>query len=157
MSTKLRSPFRDATAARHGYRRADAPRPDLLQGDWRVTFLGNEALLDLHAKARKLLGIGKLYGLRFDGLRATHLLGNPKRKLSEAKPADLDLGASAIDGRPCVVMTSDPANGALWSQLRTELRMLDDDTLIGVDLVGPPRVTIPLPFVLHRHNGKALS
>ncbi len=146
---KPKPTFRDATEARHAYRRAEGVDLAAALGDWRLEVVGSPGYRDLHGKALRLLGIQGLWGLRIEPGELWHLVGRPKR-LEQVRPLDLAPGRSGVDDRPALVAVAPGGAGRLWSRVRVEVRRLDADRLVGVDLVGPVRLTVPLPFVLHR-------
>jgi hypothetical protein len=149
--SRTKTHFRDATAARHGFKRAHAPTTALIQGDWDIEFLAHKRWLDVLPRVQRVLGIHKLYGMRFEESQALHLLGKPKRN-NAVKPMTVSLGASAVDGRPAMTLVAEAVNGKLWETFSAEIRVLDDDTLVGVDLIGRGDYVLPMPFLLHRRE-----
>lgn len=145
--------YRDTTAARHAFRRAVAPGVDAISGDWEIEYVGGEIVGRLRPWRERILGLSKLFGLRFESTAAHHLLGRPKRGLEQAKPLAVQLGPSELDGEPAVLCLPAPELGGAWSLFRLEVRALDDDELIALDVVGPRGWSIPMPFLLHRHDG----
>ncbi len=146
--------FRDATSARHAYRRASAISVREVEGEWRIEFVGEDGD-GWRKKALRLLGLTGLSGTRFRDGQLLHLTGKERKGLDEVHPLLLVEDLSPVDGAPTLGAVAGPGANFLWSQIRGEVRRLDVDTLVGVHLVGPARVTIPLPFVLHRHHAKA--
>lgn len=153
MGTRTR--LRDATAARHAWRRADPLEPSDASGSWRIEHLGRDDVLRARAAVRRALGIGNLVGMRLEGSTAWHLVGRRVGGDASATPLGLEVGASAVDGRPTLVARAGPDLGALWRFARLELRRLDDATLVGVDLLGPVALAVPAPFLLHRDEPRS--
>lgn len=139
----------DTTAARHAYRRASPATDAEFEGDWSIEFLGDRRWLTILGRAQRVLGIANLHGLRFEGDLVWHLVGS-SRSLTAVKPLHRATAFSQVDGEPTTIMASGPDNGPLWQLVRSEVRTLGPDRLIGVDLVGWSRLVVPMPFLLHR-------
>lgn len=147
---KTKALFRDSTEARWAYRRARAPMVGELAGDWKIDFLGPGKWLDLLPKAQRVLGISNLFGMHFEGAVAWHLVGKKASRVTPVKPLTIADGTSLFDGERTARLTSIEENGRLWEQFSSEVRVHDETTLVGVDLIGWEQWVVPMPFVLTR-------
>lgn len=134
------------------YRVLPAPEPDALVGDWRASFLGPRSLRAVAPLGVARAGLPGWQGKRFarapdgSGITGTNVLRGETRLAMALRVAD-----SAVDGRPCGVISYADDAPLPWRHVRDEVRVLDAERLLAMSLLDLPGGGVgALPFLLTR-------
>ena len=72
---------------------------------------------------------------------------------TERYPMSSRIGPSSIDGKPAFIVTYPQDTRHPWCRATDELRMIDDDTLLGITFFNYPLIKyLPVPFLLRREQ-----
>lgn len=138
-------------ALRRRWRGLAAPAVEEVAGEWRASFVGPGWLRWAGPRGVGALGLPGWEGKRFEleedgGLAGTNLVRGGTRLEMAA-----GLDASAVDGRPAIVVAYGDAAPLPWRHVRDELRRLDDRRLLAMSLLDVPGGGRgALPFLLTR-------
>jgi cholesterol oxidase len=129
------------------WRTLPAPSLEAALGDLDARFTGPRWLQALAPRGLAALGLPGWRGKRFEArdaeLAGTNRTAAGERLAMRARPA-----ASAIDGRPALVVTYAAAAPLPWRRVRDELRELPDGRLLALSMLDVPLPALPLPFLL---------
>jgi hypothetical protein len=120
-------------------------------GTWRATFTGPAWLRAIAPRGLHLLRFGGWWGkeIHADGTAINLFFRDGHR--TSAYPMAVSETRSLLDNKPCLA-TSYSANAPIpWRFVVDEFRALDENTLLGLTILGKPStINPPLPFILQR-------
>jgi len=129
-----------------------------MRGAYQAAFTGPWWLRTIAGPGLYPIGLGGWWGKQFDGHGQGSNIVRHGGKLTTKMPVRLAEEPSLIDGEPCLVVLYPPESPFPWPWVIDELRLLDDNRLLGMTLVTrPPLNKIALPFLLtHKPDIHAL-
>ena len=131
--------------------------PDLRNGFFRARFIGPAWLRLSAGPCVALSGLPGWQGKRFlDSSQATNILLR-HGKVQEKFHMQCSERPSLIDGRPGVDLSYGEQGPIPWRWLRDELRVLDENTLLGMTVIDLPLLrNLAFPFLLSRDHEPGL-
>lgn len=126
-----------------------SPQESLLQGRFRAHFVGPGWLRRIAPSAIMLSGLGGWWGKELSGFAEAHNLVLRRQALNKSHAMLLSQAPSIIDGKPCAQLRYH--SGFPWRWVVDELRVIDDNTLLGMTLANAPLLRrLAFPFLLER-------
>ena len=129
-----------------------------MQGIYQSAFVGPLWLRTIAGPGLYPLGLGGWWGKQFDGRGQGSNIVHRGGRLATKMPVSLSERPSLIDDEPCLAVIYPAGSPFPWPWVIDELRVFDDQRLLGMTLVTPsPLNKIALPFLLtHRPDHHAL-
>ncbi len=130
-----------------------------MRGIYQAVFVGPWWLRAVAGPGLYPLGLGGWWGKQFDGRDQGSNIVHRGGQLATKMPVRLAEEPSLIDGQPCLAVIYPSESPFPWPWVVDELRLLDDNRLLGMTLVTrSPLNKIALPFLLtHRPDIHALQ
>ena len=135
-----------------------APAAESIRGVYQSAFVGPLWLRTIAGPGLYPVGLGGWWGKQFDGRGQGSNIVLRGGRLATKLAVTLVRQQSLIDGQPCLAVLYGPESPFPWPWVVDELRILDEQRLLGMTLANrPPLDKLALPFLLtHRPQIHAL-
>ena len=130
-----------------------SPTGRALRGRFRAEFVGPFWLRYTARPGIALMGLRKWFGKELSGIGDAHNLVWHSQSLIRTLPMTLGHRASFVDGKPCGLLSYGAASGFPFRHIVDELRVVNDDCLLGMTIADAPVLRrLPFPFLLVRSD-----
>jgi len=128
-----------------------SPSFESLAGDYRAEFVGPAWLRRFAPPGLVITPLAGWLGKAFDSQGHGVNLVRRRGVVQRVLPMTAQWLPSRVDGRPGITLNYAPGSPFPFAYIVDELRMIDEDTLLGLSFAAVPWLArLPIPFLLRR-------